>query len=281
MNSLGEFLAARRGRLQPADLGLRDIHQGRRVPGLRRDEVAQEAGVSTSYLTRLEQGSLIASPQVLDALAQALRLSETERLHLHTLARRQTSRGRRSTEVDCVTSEIRQLMDSFGTTPVVLTGLCADLLAWNAAGHALIGPQADRSAPDSLPTRPNVVRMVFLDPYVRALYPDWAHKARDVVGRLRLAVGTYPDDPRLITLINEMNAQSVEFAEMWSEHGVHAWDVATYRMRHPVLGKLDVVHHSLSIPHDPAMRLIVMTAVSGSASEKALRRLATSPQNGG
>jgi transcriptional regulator with XRE-family HTH domain len=274
MDELGQFLAARRALLKPADLGLPDFGERRRVTGLRREEVAQLAGVSVAYLIRLEQGSAKASPQVLDALAAALRLDEAERAHLRTLAQDGTrGRKRRVLPADRVTPAVVQLLEAFGAAPVVLLGRRSDVLAWNAAGHALIAWYLDPASPGRVSTRPNTVRMVFLDPHTRDLYVDWPRKARDTVGRLRVAAGAYPDDPKLASLIGDLSMRSPEFAALWAQHPVRAWGVAGYRMRHPLVGEIDVLQHSIAVPADPGLRLIVITAERDSPSETALRML--------
>ncbi|MFI9461987.1 helix-turn-helix domain-containing protein [Streptomyces xiamenensis] len=272
-SSLGEFLSTRRARLKPADVGLRDYGDRRRVPGLRREELAQLAGVSVAYYIRLEQGlSLNASPQVLDALATALRLDEAERQHLHTLSGDPRPRRRRL-PAERVTAAVRQLVDAFGDSPVVVVGRRSDVLTWNRAGHALFAGHLDPGSPDQVATRPNTARLVFLDAHTRELYVDWPRKARDVVGKLRQAVGQYPNDPQLASLIGELSVGSSQFAKLWAEHRVRAWDMAEYRMCHPVVGELDVLQHSLPVPRGHGMRVVVTTAASDSASQAALRLL--------
>ncbi|GAA2073982.1 helix-turn-helix transcriptional regulator [Streptomyces albiaxialis] len=270
---LGEFLSTRRARLKPADVGLPDYGDRRRVPGLRREELAQLAGVSVAYYIRLEQGlSLNASPQVLDALATALRLDDAERHHLHTLSGG-TGKGRRRLPAERVTPEMRQLVASFGDSPVVVVGRRSDVLAWNRAGHALFAGHLPADGPDRAATRPNTARLVFLDAHTRDLYADWHRKARDVVGKLRQAVGEYPDDRRLASLIGELTVGSPHFAQLWAEHRVRAWDTAEYRMRHPTVGELDVLQHSLPVPRARGIRVVVTTAEPGSPSQSALRLL--------
>ncbi|MFD3525802.1 helix-turn-helix domain-containing protein [Streptomyces sp. NPDC058653] len=275
MSELGEFIAARRAQLKPADLSLPDFGERRRVPGLRREEVAQLAGISVAYLIRLEQGTSKASPQVVDALAGALQLSDAERSHLHTLVQAGPRARKSRLPADRVTAEVRQLLDAFGSSaPVILLGRRSHVLAWNPAGHALIAGHLDRAAPERAETRPNTVRMLFTDPHTRDLYgADWRHKARDVVGRLRLLAGKYPDDPQLAALIGELSMNSKAFAGLWAEHRVRAWDVAGYRMTHPLVGELRVMQHSIAVPQDPGLRLVVVTAERDSASEAALRLL--------
>jgi transcriptional regulator with XRE-family HTH domain len=250
----------------------------RRVPGLRRDELARLAGVSQSYYTRLEQGlSLNASTEVLDALAQALQLDETERRHLHDLAGTARGGGRSRTRrpaPERVSETTRRLIDAFGDTPVIVLGRRSDVLAWNRVGHALFAGHLDRESVDHPARRPNTARLVFLDAHTRDLYEDWPRKARDAVGRLRLATGRYPDDPLLAALIGELVMHSPEFTALWSEHRVRAWDVAAYRMRHPLVGTVDVVQQAMPVPDDQGQRIVAVTAETGSPSQAALTLLA-------
>ncbi|WP_461035176.1 helix-turn-helix domain-containing protein [Streptomyces mayteni] len=270
---LGEFLSTRRAQLKPADVGLPDYGDRRRVPGLRREELAQLAGVSVAYYIRLEQGlSLNASSQVLDALATALRLDEAERRHLHTLSG-DARQSRRRLPAERVTEAVRQLVDAFGDSPVVVLGRRSDVLMWNRAGHALFAGHLARNSLDRAATRPNTARLVFLDAHTRDLYVDWPRKARDVVGKLRQAVGEYPGDPRLASLIGELTMGSPQFATLWAEHRVRAWGMNEYRMRHPTVGELDVLQHSLQVRGGQGIQLVVTTAAPGSASQAALRLL--------
>ncbi len=270
---LGEFLSTRRAQLKPADVGLPDYGDRRRVPGLRREELAQLAGVSVAYYIRLEQGlSLNASPQVLDALATALQLDDTERRHLHTLSG-DARPSRRRLPAERVTAAVRQLVNAFGDSPVVVVGRRSDVLAWNRAGHALFAGHLAPDSPDRAATRPNTARLVFLDEHTRDLYVDWPRKARDVVGKLRQAVGEYPGDPHLASLIGELTMRSPQFAKLWAEHRVRAWGMTEYRMRHPTVGELDVLQHSLPVPRGQGIRLVVTTAAPGSPSQAALQLL--------
>ncbi|MFK4122417.1 helix-turn-helix transcriptional regulator [Streptomyces longwoodensis] len=279
-SQLGRFLRTRRAQLQPSDVGLPLFDERRRVPGLRRDELARLAGVSESYYTRLEQGvSLNASTEVLDALATALRLDETEHRHLYDLAgvgrKNGNDRARtRAPAPERVTARALQLIAAFGSAPVIVLGRRSDVLAWNAAGHALFAGHLDPESPQDPERRPNTARLVFLDAHTRELYEDWPKKAADVVGRLRLAVGRYADDPRLAALIGELAMNSDEFSALWSEHRVRAWDVADYRMHHPLVGPMDVTQQAMRIPDAPGQRIVVVTAEPGSPSQAALTLLA-------
>ncbi|WP_280665557.1 MULTISPECIES: helix-turn-helix transcriptional regulator [unclassified Kitasatospora] len=278
-SQLGRFLRTRRAQLQPSDVGLPEFDERRRVPGLRRDELARLAGVSESYYTRLEQGlSRGASTEVLDALARALRLDDTEQRHLYDLAgvgrKGGHDRTRKPSTPERVTRTTQQLIDAFGDTPVVVLGRSSDVLAWNRTGHALFAGHLDPSSPQDPARRPNTARLVFRDAHTRELYEDWPKKARDAVGRLRLAVGRYPDDPLLAALIGELVMHSQEFTDLWSEHRVRAWDIAAYRMRHPLVGAMDVTQQAMAVPNEQGQRLVAVTAVAGSASQAALTLLA-------
>lgn len=272
---LGEFLQARRAQTRPEDIGVQDFGARRRVQGLRRDEVAQLAGVSVSYYTRLEQGiSRGASPEVLEAIAGALQLDTHEREHLDRLAgaARRAPRPRRP-RPEKVSDETRDLMRALDGTPALVLGRRTDVLAWNHLGHALLAGHVDRTDVDDVANRPNMSRMVFLDRHKRELYADWRRKARAVVGNLRIAVGRYPDDRDLAALIGELTMKSPEFVTMWGDHRITPCDAASYDLHHPVVGALTVTQQTLAIARSPGQSLIVVTTVAGSPSERALALL--------
>lgn len=232
------------------------------------------AGVSASYYTRLEQGqSLSASPEVLDAIARALRLDESGRRHLHDLGRvdRQRTRGRRPAP-ERVTEAMRQLLDALGDVPAIVLGRRSDALAWNHLGHALFAGHLDLGAPDLPAHRPNMARLLFLDSHVRDLYADWPARARAVVANLRLVAAQHPEDAALHALLGELCAKSAEFASMWAEHRVKPCTVATYEMRHPLVGPLTVILQTLSSV--PGPNVVVATTEAGSPSRAALALLA-------
>jgi transcriptional regulator with XRE-family HTH domain len=243
------------------------------VPGLRREELARLAGVSAPYYSRLEQGqSANASPEVLDAIAQALRLDETERRHLHELAvaaRRPAARRRPAPEH--VTPAVRQLLATLGDVPVVVLGRRSDVLAWNTAGHALFAGHLDPDAPEQPGHRPNMASLVFLDPHTRELYADWPAKARAVVASLRMASGRYPDDPRLAALVGELSVRSTEFATWWADQRVKSGGHAVYEMRHPLVGTMTVTHQALHLGQD--QHVVVATTEPGSPSHAAMTLL--------
>jgi len=273
---LGEFLQTRRSQVRPAEVGLTGYGDRRRVPGLRREELAQLAGVSASYYARLEQGhSLNASPAVLDAIARALRLNEAERRHLYDLAagsRARTSTRRSSPER--MTSELTHLVEAMGETPVLVLGRHSDVLAWNRTGHALFAGHLDPTAPQRPRDRPNMARLVFLDPHTRDLYADWPAKARAVVGTLRLAAGQHPDDAAISALIGELSVRSSEFSDLWAAHRVKVGADATYEMRHPLVGVLTVTQQVLRT--ERGRSVVVTTTEPGSPSRAAMSLLAHS-----
>ncbi len=245
----------------------------RRVPGLRREELALLAGVSASYYARLEQGhSLGASPEVLDALARALRLDESECRHLHDLARPVKPRSGRRPAPERVTEATVQLLGALGDVPAIVIGRRSDVLAWNPLGHALFAGHLGFDDPDVPAKRPNMARLVFTDAHTRGLYADWPGKARAVVGNLRLVAGRYPHDSALHTLLGELSAKSEDFASMWADHRVKACAVAEYEMRHPLVGSLTVMQQTLS--QGPGPSVVVATTAAGSPSRAALELLA-------
>ncbi|MGW5641990.1 helix-turn-helix transcriptional regulator [Saccharopolyspora sp. NPDC003752] len=271
---LGEFLRARRARLRPDDVGLPEFHERRRVAGLRREELAQLAGVSVSYYTRLEQGqSVNASDAILDALAGALRLDEHEREHLHQLAA-QRPRPQRRPPLERLDPLTRDLLRSFGAVPALVLGRRTDVLAWNALGHALLAGHLDRTAPERPADRPNLARMLFLDPHTRDLYADWQRKARAAVGNLRQVAGRHPEDALLASLVGELSMKSPEFAALWSDHRVKPCEADEYELRHPLVGPLAVAQQILVPARSPEQSVVVVTTADGSSAENAIKLLA-------
>lgn len=273
---LADFLQARRGQLRPEDLGLPTYGERRRVPGLRREELAMLAGISTPYYTRLEQGqSRNASPEVLDAIAGALRLDASERAHLHALARAPRGRRRASAPpAERVAPATTALLAAMAGTPALVLGRRTDVLAWNREGHSLFAGHLDPDGPGRPGRRPNMARLVFLDTHTRDLYTDWPAKARAVVGNLRLTAGQHPDDPLLTALIGELTIGSADFARMWADHRIVACGTADYEMHHPLVGTLTVTQQTLQDPQGRGPAVVVATAAPGSPSAAALSLLA-------
>ena len=272
---LAEYLQACRARLRPEDVGLSTYGERRRVPGLRREEVASLAGVSASYYVRLEQGhSLNASNEVIDGIARALRLDADEHEHLRALARPPRRRNAPRPPAERVAPATAELLASLAHLPAILLGRRTDVLAWNRLGHALFAGHLDPDGPARPRERPNMARLVFLDAHTRELYPQWSVKARAVVGNLRLVAGRHPDDRELSTLIGELVTGSPEFAAMWADHRVRACTSTEHRMRHPLVGDLTVNQQTLLPAHASGQTLIVVTTEPGSSSQAALGLLA-------
>ncbi|MFD9697511.1 helix-turn-helix transcriptional regulator [Lentzea sp. NPDC059081] len=272
---LAEYLQACRARLRPDQVGLSTYGERRRVPGLRREEVAGLAGVSASYYVRLEQGqALHASQEVVAALARALQLTPDEHAHLRELAQPRRHRSARKPPPERVSADTADLMASLGHVPAILLGRRGDVLAWNPLGHAFFAGHLDPAAPERPADRPNMPKLVFLDAHTRALYRNWPLKARAIVGNLRLTVGKHPDDRELSALVGELVSRSPEFATMWADHRVRVCDSTSYPMHHPVAGEVVVKQQTLRIPHAPDQTLTVVTAAPGSADQAALTLLA-------
>ncbi|MCO1659354.1 helix-turn-helix transcriptional regulator [Pseudonocardia humida] len=275
MESLGAFLKSRRDRTTPARIGLRTYGAARRVPGLRREELAQLAGVSAGYYTRLEQGQAgTASGQVLDALARVLQLDPVETVHLHNLARQPASPGLREPRHEEPHPRVLALLESLGdTTPAILLGRRGDVLAWNRSGRALIAEHVAFDAPQDPARRPSVPRMFFLDPLTRDLHRNWTEVARIHVAYLRLTAGRYPTDARLAELIGELAMRSDEFATMWATGEVADCTVGTLHLQHPTVGAADVDYQVWLQPDSPDHRLEIYTPGDPSSAD-ALRILA-------
>ncbi|PRY16767.1 helix-turn-helix transcriptional regulator [Kineococcus rhizosphaerae] len=270
---LGAFLRAVRARLTPAQVGLVS-HGARRVPGLRREELAQLAGVSPTYYARLEQGlSAHASDQVQEALADALRLDEDEDEHLRHLAR-PTTRGRRTPpRVEHVRAGTRQLAHAVSGAGVLVLDVRNDVLAWNRLGHALLAGHLDLAAPDRVADRPNLVSMLFCDPHTKELHREWPAEARRAVASLRWVAGQFPDDRALAELVGHLSIASPEFARAWSSHRVHNCTTGTKRLHHPTVGDVDLQYTVLTVADGSGHRLLTLSAAPGSGHQAALTLL--------
>jgi transcriptional regulator with XRE-family HTH domain len=268
---LSEFLRTRRARLKPEDVGLPEFGRHRRVPGLRREELAQLAGVSVAYYTRLEQGNgRNVSAEVLDAIARALRLSDAEHNHLTHLAKPKAYKKKPSARPQQVRGALRQLIDSLDGVPAYITGRRSDILVWNRMAAAVFGDWSELPAQER-----NWARMVFLRPEYRDLYIDWDQKAADIVSYLRMDAGCHPDDPRLSALVGELSVKSEEFRRLWATHDVKEKSHGVKRMRHPLVGDLTLSFESFPLPDDHEQTLITYHAEPGSPSAEALRLLAS------
>jgi transcriptional regulator with XRE-family HTH domain len=273
-SAMGDFLRKRRAALTPANVGLMD-YGTRRVPGLRREEVAMLAGMSVTYYARLEQGQhFTASDAVIDSLARALALTEVERKHLKDLSgvKRRTPKTTRS-RPDQVRPGTKRLVDSMSGIPTVVLGKRTEVLAWNQTGHRLVAAQLDFDAPDTPSERPNMTRMLFLDEATRALYPQWRTEAARAVASLRLLSGRFADDSELAALVGELTLKSPEFASMWAEHPVDNCMSGYKTLEHPQIGTLELGFEVLTMPDDSGHRVLTYTAEPGSETATALARL--------
>ncbi|MEU3355244.1 helix-turn-helix transcriptional regulator [Streptomyces sp. NPDC037389] len=268
-HALGDFLRARRGRVAPEDVGLTGGGR-RRVRGLRREELAQLAGISVDYYVRLEQGRATQpSPEVLDALARALGLDVAERKHLATLA----GSGHGPAPKVRVSPLLRRLLEAAGSLPAFVTNHRLDVVAWNDLGSVLMGGLAEPGR-----RAPNEALYLFLDPASRALFPEWEDRAVEAVGQLRVSAGRYPDDVELTALITELSSLSAEFRRIWSTGEVVMCARGRKRLRHPAAGLLTLDYETLHVPAAPGesgLEMHVFSAEEGSQEAAVLARLAS------
>nr|WSZ14959.1 helix-turn-helix transcriptional regulator [Streptomyces canus] len=267
---LSEFLRTRRARLKPEDVGLPDFGRHRRVPGLRREELSQLAGVSVAYYTRLEQGNgRNVSAEVLDAIARALRLTDAEHAHLTHLAKPKQHKKKTTARTEQVRGSIRQLLDSINV-PAYVSGRRSDIVAWNGMAAAVFGDWAELPAQER-----NWARMIFLRPEYQNLFVPWEQKASDVVSYLRMDAGCHPDDPRLSALVGELSVKSEEFRRLWATHDVKEKNFGVKQLRHPLVGELTLNFESFPLSDGTEQALITYHAEPGSPSAEALRLLAS------
>ncbi|MFE1293073.1 helix-turn-helix transcriptional regulator [Streptomyces sp. NPDC058751] len=273
-SELGDFLKSRRAALRPEDVGITPHPTRRRVTGLRREELATLAGVSITHYTRLEQGRAVgASDSVLDAIARTLRLTDDETAHLKALAHPGTASRPAPARVEHAGASARQLLAAMSEVPALVLDRRNDVLAWNRLGHALLAGHLPAESPDTRGARPNVTRMLFLDERYRDLYTNRDEEAQLAVASLRLIAGRHPDDRRLAELVGQLIVQCDEFASRWARHPVRTCTSGVKRLRHPLVGAMDLSFENLVIPGPSGQRLIAYTAEPGSPSEAALRLL--------
>jgi transcriptional regulator with XRE-family HTH domain len=269
-----EFLSTRRARISPEQAGL-SVYGGdrRRVSGLRREEVALLAGISSEYYTRLERGNATGvSDSVIDAIAHALQLDDAERTHLLDLLRSAgtTRPPRRRPARQRVRSTVQRVLDSMVGTPAFVVNGRQDFLAANDLGRALYAPiYADPVRP------PNTARFIFLDPQATELFCDWGKVANDIVALLRAEAGRDPYDRQLSDLIGELSTRSNEFRVRWAAHNVRIHTSGLKRLHHPVVGDLELAFETFPLAADPTQNLLTYTAEPGSPTQHALRLLAS------
>ncbi|HZD00773.1 MAG TPA: helix-turn-helix transcriptional regulator [Actinomycetes bacterium] len=273
---IGDFLTSRRAKITPEQAGLPAYGGHRRVPGLRREEVALLAGVSVDYYTRLERGNAGGvSDSVLDALARALQLDEAEHEHLFDLARAAntsvaTPRSRRRTGKQQVRPGVRRILDAMTMAPAYVRNGRLDILAANQLGYAVFSPIFAQ------PGRPaNIARFIFLDPVASDFYVDWERLASDTVALLRAEAGRDPYDRALTDLIGELSTRSEAFRTWWAAHNVRLHRTGVKHLHHPEVGDLTLAYESMELTADTGLRLNAYTAEPGSPSQDALNLLAS------
>jgi transcriptional regulator with XRE-family HTH domain len=271
-SEIRDFLTSRRARIKPEDVGLQ-TYGPRRVPGLRREEVATLAGVSVDYYNRMERGNLSgASESVLDALARALHLDEAERTHLFDLARASgpSARPRRRSTKQSVRPSVQWMLDSMTVSAAIAESRRLDALATNQLGRAFYSHLFDGSG------RPvNFARFIFLDPRATEFYADWDRAARESAALLRLEAGRNPYDRELSDLIGELSTRSEEFRGHWATHNVRLHHKGEKRFNHPVVGELELSYNLIELPADPGLMMVAYTAEPGSRSAEAFSLLAS------
>lgn len=271
-DAVSAFLRSRRDKITPEQAGLPAYGQ-RRVPGLRRGEVAALAGVSIEYYTRLERGNLRGvSDSVLDALARALRLDDTERMYLYDLARAAgpapEARARQRAVRPTVRPSVARIVEGMPELPAYVMNNRLDTLAANPLGRALYSEMYADPACGA-----NVARFAFFNPAARRFYADWERMARFAVGALRIEAGKNPYDRELTNLIGELSTRSDAFRMMWGSHDVHVFRESTKRLNHPLVGDLELDQETMSLPDESGLSVVVYSAPPGTAAEDGLKLL--------
>ncbi|MEU6345902.1 helix-turn-helix transcriptional regulator [Streptomyces sp. NPDC046977] len=272
-DAVSAFLRSRRDSITPEQAGL-PVYGQRRVAGLRRGEVAALAGVSVEYYTRLERGNLKGvSDSVLDALARALRLDDTERMYLRDLARAagpapQARSPRRETR-PAVRPGVARIVEGMPELPAYVMNNRLDTLAANPLGRALYAEMFADPACGA-----NVARFAFLNAAATRFYVDWERMARFAVGALRVEAGRSPHDRELSNLIGELSTRSDAFRVLWGSHSVHVFRDTTKRLHHPLVGDLELDQETMSLPDDSGLSVVVYSAPPGTAAADGLKLLA-------
>jgi len=272
-NDIREFLVSRRAKLSPEQAGLPNFGGRRRVEGLRREEVALLAGMSTQYYTRLERGTATGvSEGVIDGVSRALKLDEAERSHLYDLVRAANDgahpQRRRQTNRSQLTASMQQTIDAMSTVPVFVQNGRLDAVATNRLGRALFSVMFDDAR---VPV--NAARFVFLAPKAQDFYQDWEANARQIVAILRAEAGRSPYDRHLSDLVGELSTRSDFFRKLWGSHDVREHRTGIKSVHHPVVGALDLTFQGMDLASDHGLQMLVFSAEPGSASYDALQLL--------
>jgi transcriptional regulator with XRE-family HTH domain len=273
-SDIRDFLASRRARISPEQAGLLPGGGRRRVPGLRREEVAVLAGVSTGWYIRLEKGHIAGvSEDVLEAVARALQLDEAERIHLFNLARAaKPSRPPQRRSKAPVPPRVQWMLDSMDASAAFVANGRMDIVAANSLARALYSPVLDEPQ-----WRANIARFQFLDPRARDYYTDWDAAANVTVALLRTEAGRAPYDKDLRELVGELSTVSDEFRTRWAAHNVRLHHAGAKQFRHPAVGVLELIYHTLDLPTPDRgkLALTIYTAEPGTPSEDGLKLLAS------
>ncbi|MFU8946183.1 helix-turn-helix transcriptional regulator [Mycetocola zhadangensis] len=272
-NDIREFLVSRRAKLTPEQAGLPNFGGRRRVDGLRREEVALLAGMSTQYYTRLERGTATGvSEAVLDGISRALQLDEAEHAHLYDLVRTANAgahpQKRRPTHKPQLSPGMQQTIDAMSTVPVFVQNGRLDAIATNRLGHALFSVMFENARPPV-----NAARFIFLDPKAQVFYRDWESNARQIVAVLRAEAGRSPYDRQLSDLVGELSTRNDLFRKLWGSHDVRAHSTGIKSVHHPVVGDLDLIFQSMDLSADRGLQLLVFSAEPGSPSQDGLQLL--------
>ncbi|VXC38291.1 helix-turn-helix transcriptional regulator [Pseudoclavibacter sp. 8L] len=272
-DDLSAFLTSRRAKLTPSQAGLPDFGGRRRVPGLRREEVALLAGMSAEYYKRLERGNAGGvSEAVLDSVSRALHLDEAEHAHLHELVRAANEgmhpQRQRRTKKQQLSAAMQQTIDAMSTVPVFIQNGRLDAIATNTLGRALFGPMFEDAR-----TPVNAARFLFLDRRSHDFYRDWENNTRQIVALLRSEAGRSPHDRNLSNLVGELCTRSELFRRLWGAHDVREHRDGLKRVHHPVVGDLDLTYQSMDLASDRGLLMLVFSAEPGSASHERLQLL--------
>jgi transcriptional regulator with XRE-family HTH domain len=273
-DDIAEFLTSRRARLSPEQAGIPDFGGRRRVPGLRREEVAMLAGMSAEYYKRLERGNAAGvSEAVIDGVSRALQLDEAEYAHLYELVRTANAgshpQRRRQARTTQLSAGMQQTVDAMSTVPVFIQNGRLDAVATNRLGRALFAPMLDDARPPA-----NAARFVFLDPRSQEFYRDWEGNARQIVAVLRAEAGRSPYDRQLSDLVGELSTRSDLFRKLWGSHDVREHRTGIKSVDHPIVGPLDLTFQSMDLSSDRGLQMLVFSAQPGSPSHDGLHLLA-------
>lgn len=274
-DDIREFLTTRRARLTPEQAGLPDYGGRRRVAGLRREEVALMAGMSVEYYVRLERGNASGvSEAVLEGISRALQLDDAERQHLHDLVRTanvglRSQQRRSASRKQRVRSGVQQTLDALSTVPAIVQNGRLDIVAANALGLALFSDFDVRTDPPA-----NFAGFVFLHPRAQEVYVEWEDAAQQTVALLRTEAGRDPYDRVLSDLVGELSTRSEAFRTLWASHDVRDHRTGIKRLRHSMVGELELTYEAMNLSSDREMLFLIYTAAPGSPSQERLQLLA-------